>query len=117
VTEMRIAIAMLLLASFGWADGAVAADKFYAYNLTTASDFKGVYLAPAGTKGWGSNQALNDNDKVLNRSERLPLKGLHRGKFDVRLVDQNGHTCIKPDVDLTKELTFEVHDADLTDCH
>ncbi len=117
MTRLRIAIAVLLLAAFGQANGAAAADKFFVYNLTTASDFKGVYLAPAGTKSWGANQALNDDDKVLNRSERLALKGIHRGKFDVRLVDQKGQTCIKPDVDLTKELTFEVHDADLTNCH
>ncbi len=105
--------AALALASFGTAE---AAKKFFAYNMTTASDFSGVYLAPAGTTQWGKNQALNDNDKVLDVTERLSLTGLKPGTYDVKLVDTKGHTCIKHNVDLTKEGTFEVHDSDLTDC-
>jgi hypothetical protein len=117
MNRSRIGAAALLLVVVGRAGEATAADKFFAYNLTTSSDFKGVYLAPAGTTKWGPNQALNDNDKVLNRSERLALTGLKRGKFDLKLVDQKGRTCIRPGVDLTQDLTFEVRDADLTNCH
>ncbi|MCW3473249.1 hypothetical protein [Limobrevibacterium gyesilva] len=106
----------LLLGVACTAGNAAAADRFFAYNLTTTTDFAGVYLAPAGTEHWGPNQALNDKDKSLDRSERLSLTGIARGKFDVKLVDSKGHICVKRDVDLTRDLIFEIRDADVASC-
>ncbi len=96
--------------------GAAAADRFFAYNLTTSTEFTGVYLAPAGTENWGPNQALNDKDKSLETSERLALTGIGRGRFDVKLQDRKGHTCVKRDVDLARDTSFDIRDGDLVDC-
>ncbi len=93
-----------------------SADRFFAYNLTTATSFSGVYLAPAGSDKWGANQALNDKDKVLDPSERLAIKDITHGRFDVKLVDAKGRTCIAHDVDLTDETSFTIRDGDLRDC-
>jgi hypothetical protein len=90
--------------------------KFYAYNQTTKTDFHGVYLAPAGTQNWGSNQALNDKDRALDTSERLALTGLQPGRYDVKVVDKRGRACVVKNVDLTKERSFEIRDTDLNDC-
>jgi hypothetical protein len=94
-----------------------AGGKFFAYNMTTRTDFKGVYLAPAGTQNWGPNQALNDPDKSLDTTERLTLTGLTAGNYDVKLVDENGRTCIVKNVDLTKQNSFEIIEGGLADCH
>jgi hypothetical protein len=96
---------------------ASATDRFFLFNLTTATTFTGVYLAPAGSDHWGGNQALNDKDKTLDPSERLAIKDVARGRFDAKLVDQKGRTCIRRGIDLSKDTTFDVRDADLTDCH
>ncbi len=115
---MRVAaatVAMLVLA-LGGAAPAGAAEKFYAYDLTTSSDFTEVYLAPAGTEQWGKNQALNDSDKALNVTERLLLTGIGHKVYDVKLVDQKGRTCIKRGVDLTQDKTFDIREADLAGC-
>jgi hypothetical protein len=96
---------------------AVAADRFFLYNLTTSATFTGVYLAPAGSDHWGSNQALNDKDKEVDPSERLAIKDIVRGRFDAKIVDQKGRTCIRRGIDLSKDTTFDIRDADLTDCH
>lgn len=97
--------------------GAVsAADRFVAYNLTTSTDFKGLYLAPAGTRDWSHNQVLNDKDRIWDASERLRLTGVSRGRFDARLVDEKGRECRLNNIDLTKDLTFAVHDSDLASC-
>lgn len=96
---------------------ATAADRFFAYNMTTSTTFTGVYLAPSGTGQWGANQALNDKDHAIDPSERLPIKDITRGTFDVKLVDRKGLVCISHGVDLRKETTFEILDRDLTDCH
>lgn len=96
---------------------AYAAERFVAWNLTATTTFSGVYLAPAGTTDWGPNQALNDKDHTLDPSERLVLKGVAHGRFDVRLVDKAGHACIKHDVDMTAATSFEIRDADVQACH
>ncbi len=95
---------------------ASAADRFFAYNLTETTTFTGVFLAPEGTGRWGANQALNDKDKAIDPSERLPIKDITRGTFDVKLIDRKGHTCIVRGVDLRNDTTFEIRDSDLKDC-
>ncbi len=94
-----------------------AGKKFFAYNMTTRTDFKGVYLAPAGTTKWGPNQALNDPDKSLDTTERLTLTGLTAGHYDLKLVAEDGRTCTIKGVDLTKQTSFEIKEGQLTDCH
>lgn len=95
---------------------AAAGPNYFAYNDTAVTTFTGVYLAPAGTTTWGPNQALNDDDKELDFGERLTLTGLSPGKYDVKLVDGKGKTCILHQVDMTKENSFEIRDPALTDC-
>ena len=108
-----LAVAAWLLAQV---PGAAAADKFFAFNLTTATNFTGLALAPEGTENWGPNQALNDPDHVLDASERLTLKGIQRGRFDVKLQTKKGCIVIKHGVDLTHDLTFDIRDGDLGGC-
>jgi hypothetical protein len=104
--------AALTVATAGWA----AAAGYFAYNLTATTSFSGVYLAPAGGTRWGPNQALNDDDKVLDFGERLTLTGVAPGIYDVKLVDDTGRTCILHGVDLKTQTSFEIRDAGLTDC-
>jgi hypothetical protein len=90
--------------------------RFFVYDLTTATRFTEVYLAPAGSGQWSANQALNDKDRALDPGERLALSGIARGIYDVKFVDPTGHTCIKSGVDLTRETTFDIRDTDLAKC-
>jgi len=115
--DRRRLVPLALCAALSLASAAAsAADRFFAYNETTSTDLTGVYLAPAGTQQWGPNQALNDKDKRLDTSERLPLTGLRPGTYDVKLVDGKGRVCLKRDVDLTRDKSFEIRDADLGSC-
>ena len=95
---------------------ALAADRFFGFNDTTSTVFTGVYLAPAGTTAWGSNQALNDKDKTWESGERLAITGLPRGRFDLKVVDKSGRTCIKHGIDTTRDTSFDIRDQDLRDC-
>lgn len=111
-----IRAAAVVLGSFALLGSARAADKFFAYNLTTSSTFKEIYLAPAGTAQWGDNQALNDKDKTLEPSERLALKGVGHEKYDLRVVDAKGKACVKRGVDLSGDTSFVIRDEDLKEC-
>ena len=112
----RVTVRLGVLAAFCCAVSAQAADRFYVYNMTTSTEFTAIYLAPAGTQAWGPNQTLNDKDHSLETSERLPVTGIAHGRFDVRIQDSKGRTCIKHGVDLTRETTFDIRDADLSGC-
>jgi hypothetical protein len=98
------------------ASSVFAADRFFGFNETTSMVFTGVYLAPEGTTAWGPNEALNDKDKAWDSGERLAIKGVSRGKFDLKVVDQSGRVCIKHGLDLTKDTTFDVRDQDFAGC-
>ncbi|MBO0710440.1 MAG: hypothetical protein J2P47_04075 [Acetobacteraceae bacterium] len=106
-----------LVSSAGAASLSAAAAAFAVYNETTGTEFVGVYLAPENTENWGANQALNDKDHALDTSERLLLKDIGPRRYDVRLVDRKGRSCILKGVDLTRDRSFEVRDQDLTNCH
>ena len=95
----------------------VAAERFFGFNNTTSTVFTEVYLAPHGTTQWGPNEALNDKDKTWEPGERLLIKAVSRALFDLRVVDRSGHACIKPNIDLTKDTTFDIRDVDLRDCN
>ncbi len=107
------ATAALLALSGGHAEAAeVRPERFFVYNLTSSTDLGGVFLAPAGTTQWGPNQVLNDKDHQVEPTERVAMTGVAHGVFDVRVVTAAGHACVKR-VDLTRETTFDIVDADL----
>lgn len=113
---MRLSVISLACIGSLAMSAAVAAERFVGFNDTTSTVFTGVYLAPHGTDKWGPNQALNDKDKVWDYSERLVMQGVSHGMYDLKLVEKSGRTCVKHGIDLRKDKTFDVRDADLKDC-
>ena len=111
----RVWLAPIVLASC-WPGNVQAEQRFFVYDLTTATRFTEVYLAQSGSGRWGANQALNDKDRVLDPGERLAITAIARGVYDVKFVDPDGRVCIKTGVDLTRDATFDIRDTDLTKC-
>jgi len=112
----RAAIILCLLSIVGSA-GALSADRMRFWNLTAETITK-LYLAPMGATEWGPNQCANDPDGAVTSDERLALEGLIAGRYDVKVTDTNGRTCIVKDVTLQagKPYAFSLSDADLKDC-
>jgi hypothetical protein len=84
----------------------------------TSKEFRGVYLAPAGTPQFGPNQADNDDDHAVSADERLRITGVRPGIYDVKLVDTSGRVCVVRGVDVkgTGKIAFTVAETQLTDC-
>ena len=84
----------------------------------TSREFKTVELAPAGTNKFGKNQTDNDPDHAVSADERLKITGILPGKYDVKLVDTAGRTCLVPDVEVkgTGKVAFAIGEAQLTHC-
>lgn len=94
-----------------------AAERLRFWNLTGFT-IKELRLAPAGTAEWGPDQCRNDPDGAVDADERLTLKDIGPGRYDVRLVDKKGRACIVRDVEVLagKPYAFSISDKDLTDC-
>ena len=112
--KSKILIAALLIATSA---SAYAVDKTRFWNLTSVTIDK-LYLAPAGTTNWGPDQCQNDKDGSVDPDERLQLKNIVAGTYDVKLTDEHGRTCYAKGVKVktTGSYSFSLKDADLTDC-
>ena len=95
----------------------VAAGPLRFWNLTGATITK-LELAPAGTQDWGPNQTANDPDGAVDADERLRLKGIQPGRYDVRLTDKTGRVCVVRNVEVVADraYAFSVSEQDLRDC-
>ncbi len=113
---MRIITAMSF-AFLALAAAAVAADRMRFWN-TTSFTITRLYLAPAGTTQWGPDQCANDPDGAVDADERLTLRDIAPGRYDVKLADKKGRVCVVRNVDVKsgKPYAFSISDSDLTDC-
>lgn len=118
------AIALLVVCALGVT--AVFADddgkkakkaKMKFWNLTGV-DVVELYLAPAGSDKFGANQTKNDDDNTAESDERLPLTDVTAGKYDVKLKDKNGRSCLVKNVEVKDggPYSFSLEADQLTDC-
>ena len=75
-----------------------------------------LQLSPAGQQAWGANQCANDPDGAVDHDERLRITGIAPGRYDVRLSNKGGRTCIVRNLDIKENGVFSIEDKDLTDC-
>ncbi len=92
-------------------------SKMKFWNLTGVEIVE-LYLAPAGTDKFGDNQTKNDDKAVAENDERLPLTGVSAGKYDVKIKDKNGRTCLVKNVEVRDSgpYSFSLEADQLTDC-
>jgi hypothetical protein len=116
---MTVAIRRMVLAAgvLGVAAAPALARDLLFWNQTS-KEFKGVYLAPAGTGQFGPNQAENDPDHTVSADERLKLTDVAPGSYDVRLVEMSGRVCLVAGVDVkgTGRVAFAIGEDQLTHC-
>jgi hypothetical protein len=87
--------------------------RFWNLTRNTISEF---YLAPAGTTNWGPNQCKNDKDGAVDTDERLRITDVSSGRYDAKLVDKTGRTCIVRNVKVEAGSIFTIDEKDLTSC-
>ena len=92
-------------------------SKMKFWNLT-GSDLTEVSLAPVGTDKFGDNQCKNDDNGSIENDERLPLKGVTAGKYDVRIKDKSGRVCLVKNVDVKDNApyAFSIETEQIKDC-
>src|SRR2546423_15077741 len=74
-----------------------------------------LQFSPPGQNAWGKNQCENDDDKTVDHNERLRVTGLTPGRYDAKLIDKLGRTCVVRDVDV-KDGILAIEEKQLTNC-
>ncbi len=95
------------------ADGRGKGIRFW--NLTS-STMTNLQLSPAGQNAWGANQCANDPDGAVDHDERLRIVGVSPGRYDAKLADKAGRTCIVRSIEIKENGIFSIEDKDLTEC-
>ena len=84
------------------------------WNLTLYT-LTSLQFSPPGQNAWGKNQCENDDDKTVDHHERLRITGLTAGRYDARIIDKIGRTCVVKDVEV-KDGVFSIEEKQLTSC-
>ena len=84
----------------------------------TAATITELRFAPPGSRDWGPNQTENDSDRAVDVDEGLNLKGLAPGRYDVKIADKSGRTCIVRDlpVESGHPYALALSETELKDC-
>ena len=109
--------APFVIALIGMTSGAQAQTKPIRFWNLTANTITVLQMSPSGKQEWGINQCKNDHDGTVDHGERLRITDVNAGRYDVRIVDKAGRTCIVRDVDVKEAAIFTIEEKQLTDCH
>src|SRR5205085_7722087 len=111
--RVSIAIALMLIATPAQAQTSKRSGMRF-WNLTIYT-LTSLQFSPPGQNAWGKNQCENDDDKTVDHDERLRITGITPGRYDAKLIDRLGRTCIVKDVDV-KDGIFAIEEKQLTNC-
>jgi len=66
-----------------------------------------LYLSPSKTDKWGPDQLT---DKVIKNGESFELSGIPIGKYDLKLVDEDGDECVVTDIKIadSEDVTIKI---------
>ena len=110
---LAIAVAALFSNPNLAADGKGKGIRFW--NLTS-STITNLQLSPAGRNAWGPNQCANDPDGTVDHDERLRITGIAAGRYDAKLANKAGRSCIVRNLDIQEDGIFSIEDKDLKEC-
>ena len=69
-----------------------------------------LFVSKSNTQNWGNNQL--GSGKVLKYDERFSID-LEKGKYDMKVVDEDGDEYIKAEHDLSSNYTWSVNITDI----
>ena len=105
------------LIAFGYGGCSAAQEgkgiRFWNLTLHTITSFR---MSPAGENSWGADQCQTDRDGTVDHDERLRIKGIAPGSYNVKLEDETGRRCIVRNITVQAGSVFFIEERQLTDC-
>jgi hypothetical protein len=98
------------------ASAASAAEKPVRFWNLTSETVTSLRLAPAGTKDFGADLTKGDSDGSVDHDERLAIKNLAPGSYDVSIGFKNGRSCAVRGVNIEPGSVFSIEEKDLASC-
>ena len=95
---------------------ALAKDKPTRFWNLTLHTVNNLQLSPAGQNAWGPNQCKNDRDGTVDHDERVNVTGVGPGRYDVKLADVSGRSCVVKNIEVKSGAVFTIEEKQLTDC-
>jgi hypothetical protein len=109
-------LAAIIMLALGLAPARAADRKGTRFWNLTLHTIVSLQMSPVGQRAWGRDQCENDRDHEVDHDERLRITGVEPGRYDVRLKDKGGRTCIVKNVDVKGGAIFTIEEKDLADC-
>lgn len=97
--------------------GAMAKSRGTRFWNLTLYTVTSLQLSPAGKNDWGPDLCKGDDDGSVDHDERLRVKGMTTGRYDVKLADKIGRHCTVRNVAIKQGGIFTIEEKQLTDCH
>jgi hypothetical protein len=110
VHRFSLVPAALLVGAICSAEAAEKPTRLWNLTANTLTD---VELAPAGTSDFGPNQCLNDPDKSVDHDERLSIVGVEAGRYDIKIADKKGRSCMAHNIEVKKGAVFSISEKEL----
>lgn len=109
-----IAGALVLTACLGTSTIASAQGYYRTFTIVNHSSLtiRRVFVSPSGYQYWGSDRL---GTYVLNPNYQFTVN-LEPGFYDVKLVDQDGDSCVVGNVDFRNNDTTELTNVNLLAC-
>lgn len=109
-----LAGALVFTACLGTSVVASAQDYLRSFTIVNRSSLtiRRVFVSPSGYRYWGSDRL---GSYVLNPNYKFTVD-LEPGFYDVKLVDQDGDSCVVGNVDFRNSDTAVLNDANLLLC-
>ncbi len=105
---------MLFLACLGFVNSSAFAEgnkiKFINKSKWAISQ---LYLSTASDNQWGPDQL---GQEVINTNQSFDLKGIPTGKYDLKLIDEDGDECVVKNIKIAISDSISISDQDLIEC-
>jgi hypothetical protein len=72
-----------------------------------------LYIAPAKSNNWGENKLQT---RKVARTERFTISNLAPGVYDLKVVDDDNHTCVFTDISIDQTKEWQLTDNAMISC-
>ena len=117
--RLSISVLLLSLVVFGSlrfssaSSGAVQRGEFMIVNKSSFT-FAQLYISSSTRRAWGRDQL---GRRIVRPGESFTLRGIPCGLYDIRLVDEDGDSCIVTEIPMCRNHThWEVTNDRLLSC-
>jgi hypothetical protein len=110
--KLLVAGALVLATAVGFSTTAAAQEQTFTVYNRSSYRINHLYVSPTSTTYWGSDRLGSD---VFPPNYRFDLTVVP-GWYDVKLVDQDGDTCVVNNVDFRDGESWTITDGVLVTC-